>query len=339
MTVRIQKDALNLREELADLRKPSGIAGEALLRADSVQEQRDLIGAGRKNLIINGNFQVSQRGDFTTATSFTDNTILLDRWHINKGAAGSATVQQLDVGVRLEATTSYTGLLGLRQKLERKSSEPFRYNTLTLSAWVKSNNPNASVMLYDNPWRSERDAHSGNGGWEKLSITFDYTQNVEGPSGYSVMAQVGMDGVGSANISVTSGDYVEVKEVQLELGSVATEFEHRSYGEELALCQRYYYRVVDRMTAQWTYWNTNDGYATFTHPVTMRAYPTLLTSGAGCFDVFANGVHYQSDSTSVLGVAGLQSCEVAIYTASQSNISGFVRFYNATGWYSFDAEL
>jgi hypothetical protein len=53
-------------------------------------------------------------------------------------------------------------------------------------------------------------------------------------------AHFGIDGVSSANVSVTSGDYCEIKECQLELGSVATEFEHRSYGEELALCQRYY---------------------------------------------------------------------------------------------------
>ena len=338
MTVKITKPALNLREKLAELDKPSGIAGEAMLRADSVQEQRNLIGAGRKNLLINGGFDVSQRGDYTSATSFAENAIFLDRWRTNKGV-GSATVQQLDRGINLVATAAYTGVLAVRQRIERKNINHLLGSTMTLSAWVKSNDSNASVMLYDNPWKSERDTHSGNGQWEKLSITFTYDSNVEGPTGYAIMAQVGIDGVGSGNVAIANGAYVEIKNVQLELGSVATEFEHRSYGEELALCQRYYYRVVDRMTAQWTYWNTNDGYATFTHPVTMRAYPTLLTSGAGCFDVFANGVHYQSDSTSVLGVAGLQSCEVAIYTASQSNISGFVRFYNATGWYSFDAEL
>ena len=30
----------------------------------------------------------------------------------------------------------------------------------------------------------------------------------------------------------------------MEVGSVATEFEHRSFGQELALCQRYYHRQV-----------------------------------------------------------------------------------------------
>jgi hypothetical protein len=54
MTVNITKPAINLRSELADLRKPTGIAGEAMLRAETPQEQFNLIGAGRRNLFING---------------------------------------------------------------------------------------------------------------------------------------------------------------------------------------------------------------------------------------------------------------------------------------------
>ncbi len=49
MTVRVNKPAINVREELADLRKPSGTAGEAMLRAETPQEQFNLIGAGRRN--------------------------------------------------------------------------------------------------------------------------------------------------------------------------------------------------------------------------------------------------------------------------------------------------
>ena len=33
--------------------------------------------------------------------------------------------------------------------------------------------------------------------------------------------------------------------VQIEVGDTATDFEHRSYGDELARCQRYYYQLVD----------------------------------------------------------------------------------------------
>ena len=62
MTVRIEKPAINVREKLAELDKPTGIAGEAMLRAETPQEQFNLIGAGRRNLIINGAMRVAQRG-------------------------------------------------------------------------------------------------------------------------------------------------------------------------------------------------------------------------------------------------------------------------------------
>ena len=67
MTVKVSKPAINVREELADLKKPTGIAGEAMLRAETPQEQFNLIGAGRRNVVKNGAMQVWQRG-----TSFTD---------------------------------------------------------------------------------------------------------------------------------------------------------------------------------------------------------------------------------------------------------------------------
>jgi len=70
--------------------------------------------------------------------------------------------------------------------------------------------------------------------------------------------------------------------VQFELGSQATPFEHRSFGEELLLCQRYYYRRKmtsaglnnEFLSACYAY-GTTDVQGGQPHPVIMRAAPSL----------------------------------------------------------------
>ncbi len=77
MTVRIQKPAFNIREKLSELERPIGLKGSELMRAETAQEARDFVSAGRKNLIINGDMRVAQRG--TSAVS-TDAQFPVDRW-------------------------------------------------------------------------------------------------------------------------------------------------------------------------------------------------------------------------------------------------------------------
>ena len=58
MTVRVNKPAFNIREKLSELEKPIGMKGADLMRSETVQDARDSIRAGRKNLIINGDLRV-----------------------------------------------------------------------------------------------------------------------------------------------------------------------------------------------------------------------------------------------------------------------------------------
>ena len=62
MTVKVSKPTLNIREKLSELDKPTGVKGNELLRSDTAQDARNLIGAGRKNKFINGAMRISQRG-------------------------------------------------------------------------------------------------------------------------------------------------------------------------------------------------------------------------------------------------------------------------------------
>ena len=72
---------------------------------------------------------------------------------------------------------------------------------------------------------------------------------------------------------------------QFELGSQATPFEHRSFGEELALCQRYFQKYSDNGSDHGyvTTGNINGSrfYGVLRYTTTMRATPTVSTTGSG----------------------------------------------------------
>ncbi len=284
MAVKFTKPEINVREKLAELDKPSGIAGEAMLRAETPQEQQALIGVGRRNLLINGDFQVSQRGDYTSAIT-APNAYVLDRWLVDRN--GTATLQHTtghDISgtpaickaVKLVQTVTGNNYLGVRQKIE--TPEQYIGRTFTYSGWVRSNTPNATIECYipgTSPNLYLGAKHSGSGEWEYLSFTF--TLNSGTPTEF--LADVFIDNGSYSNTTITAGEYIEATMLQLELGKVATPFEHRSYGEELALCQRYYQKFFDEAgsTGQVILMGLNSGlgHIAWWPSVEMRARPTV----------------------------------------------------------------
>jgi hypothetical protein len=91
-----------------------------------------------------------------------------------------------------------------------------------------------------------------------------------GGNRYSVTFTVASAPAGSntclvARVLNTTGALLEITGAQLEPGPVATPFEHRPIGTELALCQRYYTRITSRRVGSNTYYQL---------PTTMRATPT-----------------------------------------------------------------
>jgi len=86
---------------------------------------------------------------------------------------------------------------------------------------------------------------------------------------------------GATSVVGTSGATFFLTGVQLEPGTVATPFERRSYGQELALCQRYFesYTSSTYTIISGTYYPpTLESYATWTFAVTKRATPTFAIS-------------------------------------------------------------
>ena len=84
--------------------------------------------------------------------------------------------------------------------------------------------------------------------------------------------------VGCGHFLDTVGKDFYITGIQLEIGNNATEFEHRSYGEELALCQRYFYRQErTRGSARGNATGDNQCLYSTALPVTMRAHQIALS--------------------------------------------------------------
>ena len=221
-------------------------AVEAGATTDQTKADIDALGINgtRKNWIINGNFQMSQRGAFTSATALTTSSVYhLDRFKSKiNGISGTLThkLNQVVNGkttntMLLTATSAATGRVETVQQIE--ATAPFVSQTIAFSAWVKSNNQSARIIIHQNGAniQTSSNQHTGGGAFELLKGTVTCAAN----SG-DIYLYAGIQAAGTGNVSVANGDYFEMAFAQVEYGSVATDFEHRSYGEELSLCQRYY---------------------------------------------------------------------------------------------------
>jgi len=188
---------------------------------------------GRRNLIINGAYTIWQRA--TTSSSNGVNTA--DRWQQNDATFTQETSivpDNFQYSMKVVANGSGTPLL--LQKIERPQVCGHVLNQdITVSFYARSSNVNAITKL-------ELNDEGGSGGrpdggaqtlsaadtWERITHTF--TAPFSSLTGNSV----------AVILTFATSATVYISGFQVEVGSVATPFEYRSYGEELALCERYY---------------------------------------------------------------------------------------------------
>ena len=209
--------------------------------------------AGRKNLIINGDMQVAQRGTSSTANGY----VSLDRWYSNQSGASTTFSQETNTnpsetgGIKSYArlnVSSSSDYTGISQKIEDVTSVPS--GTVTLSFWAKGTAPVGG--LYVNSAQDFGTSGSGDVDIAGILITSSLTSSWVKYSTQITIPSVDGKTIGAGsffifqinqgtNSSSTAYD-LNITGLQLETGSVATDFEHRSYGEELSLCLRYFWR-------------------------------------------------------------------------------------------------
>lgn len=180
--------------------------------------------ASNPNLLINGDFQVWQRGE-----SFTSNGYSADRWDIH--ADGGMKLSKQPFGVRFETVTvgtwhNLTQYIELPQHLIGK--------TLTLS--LKLNSPSTVKHMFYGYRDSNNTPNSMSGVFSDEVKDF-WSWNIQIPN-----KDVKFLWVGFQTLEVV-GAKLDIEYVKLEVGDKATPFVPRTYAEELAMCQRYYEKL------------------------------------------------------------------------------------------------
>jgi hypothetical protein len=260
-----------------------------------------------RNAVINGNFDVWQRGISQTSSSYGSD----DRWaNYNFGSTKVASQQVFALGQtdvvgnpKYYSRTVVTSVAGAgNYVLKRQSIEgvtTFSGETVTFTFWAKADaNKNIAVEFYQN---------FGSGGspsglvflpsqtvslttsWAKHSLTFDIpsvsgkTLGTDGADSLSFhfWFDAGSDYNSRTNSLGQQSGTFDISQVQLEVGDTATPFEHRSYSDQLQSCMRYYYEAPSRSLSLAN--ATTSGYSfreprsvQITFPVTMRATPTAV---------------------------------------------------------------
>jgi len=139
----------------------------------------------------------------------------------------------------------------------------------------------------------------------------------------------------------------ELTGLQLEVGSVATDFEHRSFGQELALCQRYFFVLADGAAAADEYIGNGRGWSSSQVEYTvrwvneMRAAPSLLLATG------TNYYQWRSDGgevyTTTMDITNSTVRSAVLYKTGVSGAAarGAYRFQlgSAAAYLHFNAEL
>ena len=247
-------------------------------------------GLSNRNVIINGDFSISQRGDYASSPVIPSaDGYYLDRWKDWGGVA--RTIQKLTASIngvtqntlKYVCTTGATGTyMGARQLVEAVNLQDGQQ--YTISCMMRTNNANARIRTYDFNGLTggvTSDACPSDGNWHKITLTQTHTSGANPQVGFIIYSGT------ETTVDIATNDYVEVANFQCEVGDTATPFEHRSYGQELALCQRYYQKSYTEAqyagsisTGGAIYWRTTSSTSSHAYhirlPVAMRAAPTCI---------------------------------------------------------------
>ena len=296
------------------------------------------VSASNRNLIINGGMNIWQRAtSHTTASGYNS----VDRWSFNTYTGGAFTVSKEVDSVhgdylkwnRTAQDTSNPNAGNAIQQAIENAQYVVGGQYITVSFWLKDEaglgsgfvrvRQGASPYVRINTDNTDGVWVSSSTAWEYHTFTFQVKSAAE-IAMPNIHLLIQMDnGTAQGGVSITK--------VQLEVGSVATPFEHRQYGQELALCQRYFQKVD---------YNHNNGglganWYLYNIPllVEMRAPPTL--SAATSYNSDTGSAYYYLSGPALNGwVVDSASITAVTVRGNSTSVSQGLR---GRGW--FNSEL
>ena len=255
---------------------------------------------------------------------------------LNWGSANAKTVT-LSFWVRSSLTGTFGGSL---RNSDGTRSYPFSYTISAANTWEQKSITIAGETT--GTWLIT------NGIGVTLTFALGAGSTVSGTAGAWVAGNY-TSTTGSTNLIATNGATFYLTGVMLEVGTQATTFTTAggSYGAELALCQRYYYKVFPQVLSAPL---TETGYSVTTttfnacnkFPVEMRTAPTALEQNG-------TAANYEVRSTSTVACSAVPTFSLATTYSSTTVLTvasgltagygGFGRAANTTAYLAWSAEL
>ncbi len=253
--------------------------------------------AGFRNRIINGNFDIWQRG--TSFSNPADGVYTADRWVIfynGSGATRTVSQQIFNPG----STEAAPGSLSFLRHAQTVAGSGGTYNnvnqrmegvrtyggqTVTLSFYARGTSASLTLPMI------QLRQNFGAGGSAAVSTIvasnvviagstfarYTYTVTLPSITGKTVGTSAFLELI--FNLPVNNTFSLDIASVQLEPGPVATPFEQRPQGTELALCQRYYERGGFRVDGTQPSFGPLSGMVYF--KTVKRATPTIAQNNTG----------------------------------------------------------
>ena len=347
------------------------------LKVDTLQHRdgTDYI-LSERNKLINGDFQVAQRGtSITSATDITNNDTnhTLDRWQLFSDGNDIVDVTQETTtvptnglyAIALDVETA-NKKFGIAQKIEQKNCVDLIGQEVTLSfkakvsATTNLDNVKCAIIAWDGTADSLTDdmisAWGAEGTDPTLATNYTYENtpaNLNLTTSYATYTTTAtIDTSGAKNVVVfiwsdvtttSTGEFLYITDVQLERGPSSTPFERKSISQQLEGCQRYFISYGGNSDFEWIAVGSNisttlfDGVIHF--PTTMRIDPTLAVSANSDWNLFDGSIDTTSGWSNIEGSPKHGGIRCTASTQTQGNCSRVYSNNTSDARMTFDAQL